>query len=74
MGGGNYWSLPLSLGIIQLDLSDKLEQERGNCDASTANTFADFYIRILKSEHTEWKFASFDCVKSKGLLSTKQTS
>lgn len=68
MGGGNYWSLPLSLGTIQLDLSDKLEQERGNCDASTANIFTDFFlIKILKSEHTEWKLASFDCVKSKGL-------
>lgn len=69
MGGGNYWSLPLSLGTIQLDLSDKLEQERGNCDASTANIFTDFFflIRILRSEHTEWKLASFDCVKSKGL-------
>lgn len=70
MGGGNYWSLPLSLGTKQLDLSDKLEQERGNCDASTANIFTDFFffkIKILKSEHTEWKLASFDSVKSKGL-------
>lgn len=41
VGSGSYWSLPLSLGII-LELSDKLEQERGNRDASIANTFTDF--------------------------------
>lgn len=75
VGSGSYRSLPLTLEILPLELSDKLVQETGNSNASIANTLTDFYIFSSLSTQigNVCPLASFDWVKSKGLLSTKLT-